>query len=246
MTTYENGDPIITIMPISVLLDHRLTLIQTRVLAAIFSFRNKETGMASIKRETIAIRCGYSNRTISEATTQLERLGWLVKSGKGGFSKASEFRVTVPDLGTVLESETVPDVGTVPDLGTVPESTSTTVPDPASKTVPDPGTGKEQSINKVRTEICEPEKFSASQFLKSLGADKDLIAEWMKVRKVKKCVNTKTALEDFAAEVTKSGKPINDVIRQCVKRSWGGFNASWKWSSTASDVEPVRLRRVLG
>lgn len=144
MATYENGDPIITIMPIAVFLDHRLTLIQTRILGAIFSFRNKDTGIATVKRETLSKRCGYSPRTISEATTQLENFGWLVKTGKGGFSKASEFRITVPDLGTVPEERTVPD------------PTSTTVPDPALKTVPDPGTRKEQSINKVEQSIKNP------------------------------------------------------------------------------------------
>lgn len=234
MTTYENGDPIITIMPIAVIMDHRLTLIQMRVLAAIFSYRNKDSGVAAVKRETLSQRCGYAPMTISKATSELVALGWLVKSGKGGFSKATEFRVTVPDPATVADPETVAEVD------------PTTVADPATRMVADPATRKEQSSSTKKEQSNTP-KFSATKFLRSLGAEKNLIDEWLTVRKLKKLANTQTAFEDFANEVTKSGKPINDVLSQCVKKSWGGFKASWKWEVPEygnQKQEQVRQRRV--
>lgn len=233
MITYENGDPIITIMPIAVLLDHRLTLIQTRVLGAIFSFRNKDTGVASIKRETIAIRCGYSNRTISEATTQLERLGWLVKNGKGGFSKASEFRVTVPDLGTV------------PEAGTVPGSPSTTVPDPASKTVPDPGTGIEQSINKVRTENKTSAK-SAPVFSHSDMPEiaPELAQELLVYRKSLKKPLTKRAWDLIVSEAHKAGWPVQQAVEYLMAKSWQSFSAEYV-QKQPQRTEPVRQRRYV-
>jgi hypothetical protein len=123
---YENGVLIPAIIPIAANLDHRMTLIQYRVLIAILSYRNKVSGTAIVKRSAIAERCGYSEQKVSYATTALADLGWLKKVGDGGRSRPCEYRITVPD------SETVPESGTVPDSGT--------------KTVPESGRGKEQSI----------------------------------------------------------------------------------------------------
>ena len=207
MTTYENGDPIITIMPISAFLDHRLTLIQTRVLAAIFSFRNKETGVASVKRETLSIRCGYSNRTISEATTHLCQLGWLVKTGKGGFSKASEFRITVPDLGTV------------PDSGTVP--------DPTSTTVPDPGTGNEQSNYKVITKKKGEQVACSISGSEMTEVPSDLALEFIAYRKAKKSPLTPTAWKGIQREAEKAGWSLTAAVEETMTRGWQSFKAEW-------------------
>ena len=70
-TRHESGEHIISIVPIEVSLDHRLTLIQIRVLVALFSFRNKDTGVAKVKRSTLAERCGYPLTKISTATSEL-------------------------------------------------------------------------------------------------------------------------------------------------------------------------------
>jgi len=134
-THHGNGEPIISIVPIEISLDHRLSLIQTRVLIALFSYRNKSTGLASVRRSVLSQRCGYSLAKISTATSELVKLGWLQKSGNdGGCNRAAEYTITVPELGTV------PYPGTVPELG------RGGVPDSGRGGVPDSGTRKEQSI----------------------------------------------------------------------------------------------------
>ena len=133
MTTYENGDPIISIVPIAVFMDHRLTANEIRVIGAILSFRNKDTGICAVKRETLAARCLLPLTKISTFTTSLMRKGWLVKEGSGGFSKASTYRITVPDLVTVT------------DTVTVTESVTTTVTESVTKTVTETVTRNEQS-----------------------------------------------------------------------------------------------------
>lgn len=70
-------------------------------------------------------------------------------------------------------------------------------------------------------------KFNSSKFLKSMGADSNLIKEWFSVRKLKKLSNTQTAMNDFMEEVKKSNMPINDVLKKCIIKSWGGFKYSW-------------------
>ena len=70
-------------------------------------------------------------------------------------------------------------------------------------------------------------KFLFQDGLKKLGADDNLIQDWISVRKVKKSVNTETAFNGFKKQLEISGKNINQVLEICINKSWGGFNASW-------------------
>lgn len=159
------GD-IFSIVPIEVWADKRLTLKQMRVLGVLFSFRNKNTDIVWPSRIQIAERCGMSVCHISTATTDLERLGWLRKDGKGGHSKSTRYAITVPDFvdvktvpesGTAADSETVPDSGTVLDCGTVPESGTGGVPESGTRLrVPESGTGKEQTSEQTRVVDVAP------------------------------------------------------------------------------------------
>jgi hypothetical protein len=151
------------IVPSEASLDSRLTLMQLRVLIAILSWRRKNTDSVCVRREQIAERCNYEPQTISKVTTQLVGLGWLEKIGKGGFSKACEYRVTVPDLGTVDESDAVSEPGTVPESGTVPEVDPTTVSEPGEIRCPN----RPHAINRVtekRTEVSSAGASSTPAF----------------------------------------------------------------------------------
>ncbi|MDD2989107.1 MAG: helix-turn-helix domain-containing protein [Zoogloea sp.] len=138
---------IFSIVPVEVWADKRLTLKQMRVLGVLFSFRNKNTDIVWPSRAQIAERCGMSVCHVSTATTDLERLGWLRKDGKGGHSKSTRYAITVPDL---IDAETVPETGTVPNYGTVPKSGTGGVPESGTRLrVPESGTGKEQTIEQT-------------------------------------------------------------------------------------------------
>ncbi len=108
-----------------VIQDGRLTLLQLKVLLALYSFRNKNTSLCFPSRETISKRTGIRITRISTTTTQLEKLGWIRKFWDSE-TKKYNYQITVPELGTVPQSGTVPESGTegVPESGTkgVPES----------------------------------------------------------------------------------------------------------------------------
>ena len=108
-----------------VIQDGRLTLLQLKVLLALYSFRNKNTSLCFPSRETISKRTGIRITRISTTTTQLEKLGWIRKFWDSE-TKKYNYQITVPELGTVPQSGTVPEIGTkgVPEIGTkeVPES----------------------------------------------------------------------------------------------------------------------------
>lgn len=78
--------------------------------------------------------------------------------------------------------------------------------------------------------------------LKLLGASDNLISEWMKIRRVKKLVDTETAFKGFEMQFTKSGKSINEVLTKCIEKSWGGFESDWvdriNSSSTQGAIKP--------
>ena len=69
--------------------------------------------------------------------------------------------------------------------------------------------------------------FSFYNSLISLGAKKELVSDWIKVRKNKKLTNTQTAFNKFVSQYNKSGYTINEVLEKCVEKSWGGFDSDW-------------------
>ena len=70
-------------------------------------------------------------------------------------------------------------------------------------------------------------KFSFLKELLSIGVERKIAEEWIKVRKNKKLTQTETAFRKTKAEIDKSGRSANDCITLCVERSWGGFKAEW-------------------
>lgn len=76
--------------------DHRLTLIEVRVLMALFSYRGKNTNLVWPSRTQLSARCGYAEGTISNATKSLISKGWLRKS-KQVFNGPNTYEITVPE-----------------------------------------------------------------------------------------------------------------------------------------------------
>lgn len=145
-----------TIVPNQAWADRRLTLEQLRVLGALLSFCTPESRTCWPRRQLIADRSGVHIANVSSATTALEGLGWLLKDGKGGHSKATRYTITVPetlaDSATVAEQATVADSARgmrVADQATV--ALSATVADSASSTVAESATRKEETNEQTST-----------------------------------------------------------------------------------------------
>lgn len=134
------------IVPTEVMMDTRLTLEAMRVLVTLFSFRNKLTGLAFPSREAISGRCGMHPSNISAATTKLVELGWLVKDGAGGYSKATKYTITIPEVVAELaalhraksearKGKKVAEQATVAQSATVAEQAIQTVAHSATRQV---------------------------------------------------------------------------------------------------------------
>lgn len=75
--------------------------------------------------------------------------------------------------------------------------------------------------------VVNTPKFNFKKELLALGVDKEVLKDWLTVRKNKKASNTKTALKDVLSEITKSGLTVNDAVYYAAKKSWSGFRAKW-------------------
>lgn len=70
-------------------------------------------------------------------------------------------------------------------------------------------------------------KFSFFDALKKLGADDQLIRDWLAVRKTKKASNNQTSFNRFENQFNKSNLNIDTVLRICIERDWKGFDITW-------------------
>lgn len=80
--------------------------------------------------------------------------------------------------------------------------------------------------------------FSFYHSLINLGCNKQLVSDWIKVRKNKRLTNTETALKKFITQVEKSGYSIDDVLEKCIEKSWGGFESDWYCKVKKPIVKP--------
>lgn len=75
-------------------------------------------------------------------------------------------------------------------------------------------------------------KFNAKDALLKMGVDSNLADEWLKVRKNKRCTNTRTSFLQIWREIKKTELTAQDCIRIAIENSWAGFKADWLTNDT--------------
>lgn len=69
--------------------------------------------------------------------------------------------------------------------------------------------------------------FNFRNELLNISQDKQLVNDFLEVRKNKKASNTKTALNLFLNQVEKSGKDLNYILKICIEKDWKSFKVEW-------------------
>ena len=234
-----------SVVPIEVIQDKRLTLEQTRVLIALFSFRNKVTNTVWPSRAAIAERTGMHPSNISSATTALVALGWLAKDGLGGHSKATRYTLCSPDLETKKvvhpAAPTVAASATVAERATVAASATQTVAQSATPPLADQATRKEVSIevsieqsNGVTRKRATAPRQAAASVVKPEGIEQQIWDDFVAVRKSKRAALTATALAGIEREAHKAGLTLDAALAVCCENGWAGFKAEWYANSHAT------------
>ena len=80
-------------------------------------------------------------------------------------------------------------------------------------------------------------KFSFVEAHKKLGANDQLINDWLAVRKTKKASNNQTSFSRFESQLAKTNLDINTVLRICIERDWKGFDTSWLANVNLSEYQ---------
>lgn len=70
-------------------------------------------------------------------------------------------------------------------------------------------------------------EFNFKNSLLNLGIEKNIVEDWLKVRKNKKAVNTEIAFNAIKLEIEKCKLTPNECIIKAVESSWSGFKSDW-------------------
>ena len=91
------------------------------------------------------------------------------------------------------------------------------------------------------------EDFDFKKSLLSLGVQKSIVEDWLKIRKKKSAVNSETSFNLITKEINKTNLSANDCISECVMRSWSGFKAEWinKQQNNFNNGTTTQPRRTL-
>jgi hypothetical protein len=83
-----------------------------------------------------------------------------------------------------------------------------------------------QSESNLKTEKQQKKRAIGADIFPEIS-NRQIVNDWIEIRKLKKLATTKTALEGFIREVNISGLSLESVLTICCENSWGGFKAKW-------------------
>lgn len=177
----------------------------------------------SIRRLTIDTVC--NRKTIMKHLDRLEEIQLLRDTGETRGNGVKVYQLIGvhgrEDAATDTKKGTSTKIGTSTKNGTatstkIGTATSTKI---GTQNLPIESTNESTNIYKA--------KFSFSNALLELGADQQLVSDFLQVRKNKKAADTETAFKSFITQQQKSGLSLNAVLEMCVVRDWKGFQAAW-------------------
>jgi len=92
-----------------------------------------------------------------------------------------------------------------------------------------------------KKENNKPTAFKFFQAFLDLGVDKDLLNDWLTVRKKKKATNSKTAFDGFIREVSKTKLTVSEAVRICTERNWTSFNSTWNFEKPTTENKQKKV-----
>lgn len=172
--------------------------------------------------ESIAKRCGMTDRSVYNHLAELEKLGMLVRQDRHGRSnlyRLNPCKFCTPETVSPLKPFQV----TPETISPPPEMVSPSTPETIS-----PITIIEPSLN--RQEKHQGAKTRAVIAAKVFGlddVDEQVLADYLAHRKKRKADVTATVVADLRKEAALAGLSVEDAMRLCIRRGWTGFEAAW-------------------
>ena len=83
---------------------------------------------------------------------------------------------------------------------------------------------KDNKVNTNTNTVCV---FNFKKSLLDYGFQKELVEEWLAIRKTKKSINSEFSFNAFISQIEKTGAEKNEVLRIIAEKQWAGFNHAW-------------------
>ena len=206
-------DKTYTIIP-DFMLDYDLNMTEIVALAVIYGFCQDGKSDFHGSYNYLARKCKIERRSAMRIVGRLEQKGYVTRtlSEVGGVKFCS---ISTTFKGSDRKSPVVTESHQGSDIVSLGGS------DRKSPNIIDI-----ENIDKRKNNpLISP--FDFLKALRDLGVTEQLAREWMAVRKTKRLTNTRTAFDQIAREIAKTGRPATDCVRLAVENSWGGFKAEW-------------------
>lgn len=106
-----------------------------------------------------------------------------------------------------------------------------------------PITNNQEPYKEHTSRKARDDSYSMLEDLLARNVSEQIAKDWLKVRKVKKLAGTLTAMEKVLKQVELTGMALEDVLRLCCERGWGGFEAEWlkNVEARASPIKPAKF-----
>lgn len=192
--------------------------------------------------ESIAKRCGMTDRSVYNHLAALEEMGMLVRQDRHGRSnlyRLNPCKFFTPETISPLKPFQV----TPETISGAPETISPPVPETIS-----PITIIEPSLNRQENHQV-PKGVSVKAAVFGLtDVDPQVLADWLTHRKRRKADVTATVVADLRKQAALAGLSVDDAMRTAIRRGWTGFEAAWVGAADrpAADAAPARTGRHSG
>lgn len=171
----------------------------------------------------IADQCEMSRRSVINHINALEKMGLLRKESriKNGEKQSNLYYLTLDnpqELGSAGDS--------LPSAGDAQGSATGALPSAGDAQGGSAGDAHRTSHSSepVNEPVNEP---TPKNRLEESGVKKQVLEDYLAVRKLKRLPLTHTAVDMLIREAQKASLPLKEVIRVCAENGWGGFKAKW-------------------
>jgi DNA-binding transcriptional ArsR family regulator len=178
---------------------------------------------------TIAERCSMSERAVQGHISSLQKMHIVRRVQRSG--RSTIYHIDPRRICTPAESAPPQTLHPTPaeSAPPPPQNLHPTPAESAPITVNEPSI--EPSLNRHKT-LPRPDDVSESVW-----------ADFLLIRKSKKSVLTKTALDGMRSEAEKAGLSMDQALAMCCTRGWQSFKAEWVKPDNKA-INPADIARV--
>ena len=174
----------------------------------------------------ICEKSGLSDRGVQKAISELENMGFLMRSMRHG---RSTLYTLTPERGSPPNDVHPEPHSPTPERGSPPPPNVVhPTPEPRSpRTINEPSIEPSPKRQNSETQKPRSRKFDFRAALLSVGVENKNADAWLEVRKAKRQANTEPAFDLLVSQAKQAGVSVNEAVNFSAGMSWAGFKAEW-------------------